>query len=280
MPQAPYQFRGEKMSTEMPVIKEDLRLDKKYGIAETFTSLQGEGLYTGTIMHFIRFSGCSVGKKLTEEEKGKFLMKFDIESQRKGLPVINNLPAYQEKCTLYDGREFLCDTNFQTAKAMSVRELIAEIPDGVERICLTGGEPLDRGLAPLLDTIAEVTQMSVHIETSGTVDFRKVYPEFHQTMQIGKRVSGEGWLWITVAPKKGVLPEMLEMANEIKLLVDETFEVDNIPNTIFSHPLVWLQPVNYENAVNQSNVKICLGLLEKYPSWRMSTQMHKLWHVR
>lgn len=247
---------------------------KKYGVAETFTSWQGEGLYTGTRMHFIRFSGCSVGKKLTDEEREKFLALEDPSHQYKG----TQLPMYREKCTLYDGREFCCDTNFQTAKAMTVKEIMAEIPDGVKHICLTGGEPLDRDLSELLDYIGEETDYKVHIETSGTVSMKKAWPLF--SPEFNNMGEETDWVWLTVSPKKNVLPEMVEMANEIKLLVDESFSLDKVPLTILGHELVWLQPVNYEWDVNQENVKRCLTILEQFPNWRLSMQMHKLWRVR
>jgi 7-carboxy-7-deazaguanine synthase len=237
--------------------------EKKYGIAETFTSLQGEGLYAGTRMHFIRFSGCSVGKPLTDAERGEYLLATDPESQRAGLPVLTNMPKYQEKCTLYDGRNFMCDTNFQTAKAMSIMELIEEIPDGVERVCLTGGEPLDRDLNPLLDELQD-RDIKIHLETSGT-----------KLLTRSREID-----WVAVAPKKDALWKMLDEADEIKLLVDEKFEVGILPMVIINHPLVWLQPVNYEWEINFENVKRCLKLIEQNPEWRLSTQMHKIWKVR
>jgi organic radical activating enzyme len=206
-------------------------------------------------------------------------MLEDDESQRKGIPIINNIPSYREKCTLYDGREFLCDTNFQTSKAMSVQELLDEVPEGVTHICLTGGEPLDRDLEPLLTTLAEETDCKVHIETSGTIDILKAYQVFVYR-DLFDEDHPNGWIWLTVSPKKNVLAGMLELASEVKLLVDETFDIMNLPLLLLKHELVWLQPVNHEYEINYDNVKRCLKLLEEHPSWRMSMQMHKLWKVR
>jgi len=39
-------------------------MTSSYIVAERFKSIQGEGLYAGTPMAFIRFVGCSVGKKV------------------------------------------------------------------------------------------------------------------------------------------------------------------------------------------------------------------------
>lgn len=237
---------------------------KKYPIAERFTSPQGEGLWAGTLMHFIRFAGCSVGKKISET---------DPNFEKKQLPV------YVEKCTTYDGREFLCDTDFRTKEALTVSDLLDGIPKGVKHICLTGGEPLVQPLEDFIDYIGSETSYMVHIETSGTIDFKKVYPAYHEC---DSKVDSdhEGWLWITVSPKLAVLPEMLKMANEIKLLVDDGFDVNKVPKEVFDHELVWLSPINDEHSLVKKNQDRCLELLYKYPNWRLACQMHKIWGVR
>jgi len=239
---------------------------KKYGIAERFTSLQGEGLYTGTMMHFVRFSGCSVGKS-------------DKPPQHLAISEHDPLNIYRETCTTYDGRKFLCDTDFRTKEALSVDEIIAGIPDGVDRVCLTGGEPLDRDLTPLLNDLAmhPSRNLYVHIETSGTKSILKAFPEYSEMDQ---RHHDGGWLWITVSPKFGCLPSMIECADEIKILVDKDFDIKKLPTSLMKHPLVWLQPVNEEFDVHDPNVQKCLGLIREYPSFRLSMQMHKIWRVR
>lgn len=228
-----------------------------FPIAETFDSIQGEGLYTGTRMFFIRFAGCSVGKKIPVSERG-------------------SLPIYAERCTTYDGRSFVCDTDFRTKETLAIDQLFDRIPRGVEHICLTGGEPLIQPLAPLLEHIGRETDYKVHIETSGTVDIRKTWPSYTS----GDSHSDYGWLWLTVSPKFNVLPEMLKEANEIKLLVDDYFDLEKVPNEVKEHDLVYLQPINEEFSVNRDNLETCIKLLSDHPNWRLSTQMHKIWCVR
>lgn len=247
---------------------------KKYPIAERFTSLQGEGLYTGTQMHFIRFAGCSVGKKLTNEERAKWPVEF---GRKVGDTLeLTQLPVYTEKCCTYDGREFLCDTDFRTKEVLTATQLLDGVPKGIRRICLTGGEPLNQPLAEFLTFVGDATDYNVHIETSGTVSLTEMYPDYDEQ----DSDPDEGWLWITVSPKKDVLPEMIGLANEIKLLVDENFDVAKIPEDILDHDLVWLQPINEEWDVNMRNVSRCLLLLQEHPKWRLSMQAHKIWKVR
>jgi 7-carboxy-7-deazaguanine synthase len=98
-----------------------------YQIAELFKSVQGEGLYSGTPMAFIRFVGCSVGKKICQH----------------------------------------CDTDFETMHPwhgggeFSEAQLLDWVGD-YEHVCLTGGEPLDQDLEPL---VAAAGNLQVHMET-------------------------------------------------------------------------------------------------------------------
>lgn len=240
--------------------------EKKFPVAEYFLSPQGEGLYSGTLMWFFRLAGCSVGKKMTVEERAAFSA---VEGKV--------LPLYRERCTLYDERVFACDTNFQTKEVLTVAQILERVPAGVKHICLTGGEPLDHDLRPLLEELAG-SDYDVHIETSGTVSLTdRAYPQYSEYDSIGYP---EGWLWVTVSPKKGLLSEMVGIANEIKLLVDENFELEKVPQEILDHELVWLQPINEEFEIDKKNLDRCLSLQKEHPNWRISSQSHKLWNVR
>jgi len=112
--------------------------EQRFPISETFISPQGEGLWTGTLMQFIRFAGCSVGKK----------------------------PFGTGNCRTVDGRKFDCDTDFSRTKFMTVDEISTECA-GLTHVCLTGGEPLDHYITELVDRLIFEGHM-VHLETSGT----------------------------------------------------------------------------------------------------------------
>lgn len=62
----------------------------KVRIAETFTSIQGEGSELGTPMHFVRLAGCSVSS-----------------------------------CPLHPASSNLCDTNWSFRREATAEELIA-----------------------------------------------------------------------------------------------------------------------------------------------------------
>src|SRR6478752_6982673 len=87
----------------------------KYPVAERFFAPQGEGLLTGVPTAFIRLVGCSVGKGVCTA--------CDTEFEQ----MHHNLGG-----GLYD----------ETALSTWARDM--------HNICITGGEPLDRDLKPLL----------------------------------------------------------------------------------------------------------------------------------
>jgi 7-carboxy-7-deazaguanine synthase len=213
-------------------------------IAETFHSLQGEGTWVGTPMFFIRLAGCNVGKPAPALKiKGP-------------LPI---LPTGKEAmfCSSWDGRVFPCDTDYNKHETRTLESLIEETWE--KHICLTGGEPmLHEKMFGELETLAEDKEISIHIETSGTIKPSDYY----------------GW-WITCAPKVGALDEVIEEADELKLLVDEHFHPDNLTLTMLQHKNVFLCPINDITDVRKENVELCLKWLKEFPHWRLSCQVHK-----
>lgn len=229
--------------------------EKTYHLSEIFTSVQGEGEWVGQHMTFIRMAGCSVGKPTQHE--------------------------YLEKCQTYDGREFLCDTNFKRRLSLTTSEIVGGLED-VQHICITGGEPFNHDLTELIKAIYESGEgKTIHIETSGTV-------------QPPDNILYDDSLWITVSPKMGYIPIMVQRANEIKLLVDKNFklsEADEVvriagDTKVMQHfgyhfaPTIWLSPVNDEMYIDMVNIKCALQIIDLRPDWRLSLQMHKVIGVR
>jgi 7-carboxy-7-deazaguanine synthase len=227
-------------------------------VAETFESPQGEGVHAGRLMQFIRLAGCSVGKPFANKEEANKL---------------HQLHDYQEKCTTYDGRNFCCDTNYKMSKRMSTRQVGDLTKDNnLDTICLTGGEPLmHKNIAAFLAELHFTENIPyVHIETSGTIP-----------ISVTTSIRQSAYLWFAVAPKMGYLDEWSSYANEIKLLVDEAFDWNKVPDSIkrVTHK-VFLQPINYEHSINYKNLDLCLRLQRQHTDLRISAQIHKSWGVR
>lgn len=234
----------------------------KYPLAERFKAPQGEGMYAGAPMAFMRMVGCSVG---------------------------------QHVCTA-------CDTDFSGmftglgGGLYDPADLVAWA-EPYQRACITGGEPLDRDLRPLLK---ELTRRGItpHIETSGTkhpdwldptTDDRNRRPGIHA---IGEQFDGPrmswGWrtMWLTVSPKPGYLPEMIALADEIKVIVGGLGDgpgwptVDDAVRWAGLGRLVYVQPRNHRNQVDDKALAAVIDLVGQYPQLRLSSQLHKFIKTR
>lgn len=243
--------------------------NKVYPISELFTNPQGEGEYAGAMMGFIRLAGCTVGKPFPKEYYQEVNRIYENGSSEKIPP---QLPIYTEQCTLYDGRTFACDTNYKMSEKLSVHDIMKRIPLNIAHICITGGEPFMHDLNPLVAAI-DHRGATAHVETSGTINLGKAFPSGDPLRN--HSIYAED-LWVTVSPKKGILLAMIARANEIKLLVDENFNVDDVPLAIQQHPLIYIQPVNGERTINAKNVKRVMELQKQFPNWRVSLQLHKV----
>lgn len=104
-------------------------------LTEMFLSIQGEGFFSGTPMHFIRFSGCSV-----------------------------------LSCPLHPASGGLCDTDWKNRSTTPVNAIVEEcVRVGCDTVCITGGEPTDQlhALYSLSESL-RASGFSVMLQTSGS----------------------------------------------------------------------------------------------------------------
>lgn len=107
-------------------------------VLEIFHSLQGEGVWAGTPMSFVRFAGC-------------------------------NAPHLGLGCLEW------CDTagswDVDAGDILSAEAVLRAVREGgLPRVCLTGGEPLlqGEGFAELVGLL-QAEGVTVHVETNGTL---------------------------------------------------------------------------------------------------------------
>jgi organic radical activating enzyme len=210
----------------------------KYPVAERFKAPQGEGDWVGSPMAFIRLVGCSVGQKV---------------------------------CTS-------CDTQFEHMTPAlggglyTVEELI-EWSGSYNRLCITGGEPLDRDLRPLIQATIGTPKV-LHIETSGTKMPAWLLDYLAQ-------------VWLCVSPKPGYLPAMIGIADEIKVIHRGLGDGPGWPTiedaVMWAGMLrdrVFLQPRNDRLDVNETALREVLDVIDRYPQLRLSAQLHKFIRTR
>ena len=149
---------------------------KHYTINEIFCSLQGEGIRTGTLNHFVRFAGCN--------------LQCDIE------------PG-----PLSPGG-FACDSEFVSGRRMTAEEILVELKTlnaKCPNVIFTGGEPLlqlDRDLVIALK--AEGYYLAIETNGSKPLPDGVVFDSY------------EGLNWITCSPKVAEHAVRLERASEVK----------------------------------------------------------------
>jgi organic radical activating enzyme len=211
-----------------------------FQIAERFVSPQGEGVYAGTLMGFIRFTGCSVGKKVCHHCD----TDFDRMDPWKG------------------GGSLTLTALVDWAKA---NELV--------HVCFTGGEPFDQ---PHLENLAEAfiqDDFQIHIETSGTIKL----PDWASHDQIWITMSPKpGWLKENITPCKEVKVIVGGLGNGPgwPTIDDALYFANECAKPTF------LQPCNKKYEVDFEALKVVQDLQRQHPELRLSVQMHKLLKVR
>lgn len=234
-----------------------------YNIAEIFNSIQGEGMFVGTPMTFIRLAGCNVG--VYARELSDFPMLGSAETPKE--VAHGEMKSNYSVCTSFDGTRFVCDTDYHAKRRANEVYLEAAC---LPHVCLTGGEPFLHDLGPLLERLTQRNH-EVHIETSGT-----------------KPMDIDVDPWITCSPKQGFLKENYKKVNEFKFLVSGVSDLKKIKEFLragyelgVAFPEVFLSPINDLYTVDKARGnELVSWLCNNQPTWRLSMQMHKLLGVR
>jgi organic radical activating enzyme len=127
---------------------------------------------------------------------------------------------------------------------------------------VTGGEPLLHQLDNLTILLQE-QGIATHIETSGS-----------------SPLSGQ-WNWITLSPKKfkAPLPELIEKANELKIIVynKSDFEwAEQYAALISKSCKLYLQP---EWDQSEKMLPQIINYVKENPKWTISLQTHKFMQI-
>ncbi len=151
----------------------------------------------------------------------------------------------------------------------SVAEIVEKVISDVENekqetsnkkpiIVITGGEPLMHHLDALTQVLQE-KGFETNIETSGS-----------------SSLSGH-WNWICLSPKKfkAPLPEILPVANELKIVVFNKSDFDwaeKYAALVSPNCILYLQP-EWDKAATVT--PLIIHYIKANPKWRLSLQIHK-----
>lgn len=213
----------------------------KYPVMEIFDSIQGEGGFMGVPCTFVRFAGCNLACPFCDTKESWGKPNYDRD--------------FKVTATSDNPRELL------GYRWMSIEEIQESCKQHL--VVLTGGEPCQYNLEPLIEALRHDQEHYVAIETNGTLPTPKNAD------------------WITMSPKEVADYAIAEMsADEIKIVVTEEFNpmdarLDEIKT--FQGNL-WLQPDG--NHMEECWRK-CIEILPLMGMGaRVGVQLHKIINVK
>jgi 7-carboxy-7-deazaguanine synthase len=142
---------------------------------------------------------------------------------------------------------------------LAVDDIVSQAARHPGRLAVvTGGEPLMHDLAALTGAL-QTAGFATHLETSGA------HP-----------LTGH-WDWICVSPKKfkAPLPDILPLANELKVVVFHKSDFDwaeQYAAQVSPHCKLYLAPEWDKSA---TVTPLIIDYIKAHPQWQLSLQVHK-----
>lgn len=215
-----------------------------YRLNDTYACIQGEGAWAGTPMALIRLQGCSVGCPWCDTRE-----TWAADPAHRVDTIADALGTGPAWCEADPGQ---------------VADAARRVAPGCRWAMLTGGEPAEQPLAPLVDAL-HAQGFRVALETSGTA--------------LGH--VGAGIDWCCVSPKPNMpggrilLAPALAVADEIKMVVGRPADIDTLDAILAATPpkpdaRVSLQPLSTQPKATElcTTTAILRG-------WHLSLQLHK-----
>lgn len=224
---------------------------------ESFYTLQGEGFHQGKAAYFIRLAGCDVGCvwcDVKESWNADAHQKFSVDEIVK--KAIEESSKFNVRGSTLNEKHQTSNIKLQTSnpelKTQNTRLLAV----------ITGGEPLLHNLDALTKALQHAG-FETNIETSGS-----------------SPLSGT-WNWICVSPKKfkAPLPEILPLANELKVVVFNQTDfawAEQYAAQVSANCKLYLQP---EWDKKETVTPLIINYVKTHPKWQISLQIHKYINV-
>ena len=192
-----------------------------------FRTIQGEGDLLGVPMIFVRLAGCSIG------------------------------------CPL-------CDTDYKVHERAAAEEIAARctalrlpsLPKGRMTVWVTGGEPTDHNLLPLMHALLDA-EFAIAVATSG----HKLWPK-----EVNAAVG-----FFSVSPHSPAQWTVRQARGELKIIPGlngfhlKDFFPDDVRREWFGSK--WCIPCEGK----PETVRECQEWVEANPDWKMGVQAHKCW---
>ena len=216
----------------------------RYPVNDCYPAIQGEGVQTGVAMALLRLHGCAVGCPWCDTTE-----TWQVDPANEQASLVNILGA---------------NPKYTYATAEQIAAFVREHCPGPRWVLLTGGEPAQYPLKPLVDAL-HMAGYKVALETSGT--------------ELGH--IGAGCDWVCVSPKidmpggKKVQIEAVTIADEIKHAVGRERDIEKLDELLTHVTLkptaqICLQPISQSEKATALCLKTVIAR-----GWRLSIQLHK-----
>ena len=219
-------------------------------INEVFSSVQGEGSFTGTPSVFVRLQFCAVSCPWCDTPHTWQMIDSNKISFDQMLVKTKDAPTWS-------------DTPIEV-----LIEYLSKQPE--EHIVITGGEPCVYDLFELTDALANLGK-SVQIETSGTSEIHAADATF---ITLSPKINMPGGL--------KVLASATYLADEIKMPVGKMKDVETLKEFLQAFdtfgtppPPIYLQPLSQ----SEKATELCIEQA-RLNGWRLSAQLHKFLRIR
>lgn len=266
----------------------------KVNISEIFSSVQGEGRWTGHPAIFIRFAGCSVGCAFCDTKNAQqFSPAHNLQKDNLHTYNVERSGDNWTTVSVQEVYEYVADLIEQSAEDRSKR---------IQVIVITGGEPFEQAQA-LGELCVKLPYLShkdhgvtdnvlVCVESSGTTpltcDTEDPNVTDNTVENVLMHIYNSEYCFLTVSPKyKKTRIEYMYAASQLKFLVGHKPELDvEIPLEVFKElgertEGLAFQPIWDENSVSntQEATRRAINKARIYGGV-LSVQVHKYIGIR
>lgn len=238
-----------------------------YRVNDLYATIQGEGRLTGTPMILLRLQGCSVGCTFCDTKETWAVGDAALPRRRTTLGEARGTNELWAELGTESLVQAVCDEREKNAP-------------GVEWVLLTGGEPAEQPIRPLVGALHR-RGFKVALETSGTAR-----GHLDEDPSRPGESSGDQCDFVCCSPKIGnpggrpILSEVVRSADEIKMVIGRASDVDVFEAFMREHDLtdmsrLSLQPMSQSSKATELCMATALRL-----GCRVSIQTHKAIGVR
>lgn len=254
-----------------------------YRVNDIYATIQGEGKMVGTPMILLRLHGCSVGCTFCDTKETWATGDAALPWRRATLADVR-------------GSNELWVELDEGSLVRAISEERDRSAPGVEWVLLTGGEPAEQPIRPLIRAL-HGAGFKVALETSGTA--RGHLPDessLRLDLSDGSPVSPSGSMrhdspddscdFVCCSPKLGnpagrpILSDVVRGADEIKMVVGKASDVQAFESFIREHGLTDMSKLSLQPmSESRKATELCMAAALRL-GCRVSIQTHKVIGVR